>query len=103
MPFRCELVLQSPPQFGQGPITSKELVLAVKALKAGHAPGLDQVTAESLKLPELHEELLEMLNDVYLSGTVPPEWHLSALIPNPKKGDLSLRTNYRGIALMSIQ
>ena len=74
----------------------------MKALRTGRAPGLDQVTAESLKLPELHEELLEVLNSVYLSGTVPPEWHLSALIPIPKKGDLSLRNNYRGIALMSI-
>ena len=47
----------------------------MKALRTGHAPGLDQVTAESLKLPELREELLEVLNSVYLSGTVPPEWH----------------------------
>ena len=102
VPFRCDPVFQSPPQFEQGPITSEELDSAVKALKVGRAPGLDQVTAESLKLPELHEELLQLLNDVYLSGTVPPEWHLSALIPIPKKGDLSLCTNYRGIALMSI-
>ena len=70
-----------------------ELDSAVKVLKAGRAPGLDQVTAESLKLPELHEDLLKVLNDVYLSGTVPPEWHLSALISFQKKGDLSLRTN----------
>ena len=100
--FHCEPVFQSPPQFEQGPITSEELDSAVKALRAGRAPGLDQVTAESLKFPELHEELLEVLNSVYLSGRVPPEWHLSALIPIPKKGDLSLRNNYRGIVLMSI-
>ena len=102
VPFHCEPVFQTPPQFEQGPITSEELDSAVKALRTGRAPGLDQVTAESLKLPELHEELLEVLNSVYLSGTVPPEWHLSALIPIPKKGDLSLHNNYRGIALMSI-
>ena len=100
--FHCEPVFQSPPQFEQGLITSEELDSAVKALRAGRAPGLDQVTAESLKLPELHEELLEVLNSVYLSDRVPPEWHLSALIPIPKKGDLSLRNNYRGIVLMSI-
>lgn len=78
----------------QGTITSEELDSAVKALRTGRAPGLDQVTAESLKLPELREELLKVLNSVYLSGTVPPERHLSALIPIPKKGDLSLRNNY---------
>ena len=102
VPFHCEPMFQSPPQFEQGPITSEELDSAVKALRTGRAPGLDQVTAESLKLPELHEELLAVLNSVYLSGTVPPEWHLSALIPISKKRDLSLRNNYRGIALMSI-
>ena len=96
------LFCESPPQFEQGPITDKELELAVKVLKTGHAPGLDQVTAESLKLPVLHEELLEVLNVVYLSGAVPQEWHLSALIPIPKRGDWSMRNNYRGIALMSI-
>ena len=74
----------------------------MKALRTGRAPGLNQVTAESLNLPELREELLEVLNAIYASGTVPDEWHLSALIPIPKKGDLSMRTNYRGIALMSI-
>ena len=85
MPFHCEPVFQSPPQFEQGPITREELNSAVKALRTGRAPGLDQVTAESLKLPELHEELLEVLNSVYLSGTVPPEWHLSPLIPFRRK------------------
>ena len=100
--FSCEPVFEVPPQFEQGPITIEELDSAVKALRTGRAPGLDQVTVESLKLPELREELLEVLNAVYASGTVPEKWHLSALIPIPKKGDLSMRTNYRGIALMSI-
>ena len=56
------------------------------------------MTAES---PELHEELLEVLNAVYVSSTIPQEWHLSALVPTPKKGDLSMQTNNRGITLMS--
>ena len=62
----------------------KELDLLVKALRTGHALGLDQVTAKSLKLPELREELLKVLGSVYVSGTVPEEWHLSALNPSSK-------------------
>ena len=89
-------------QFEQGPITNEELELTLSALRSGCAPGLDHVTAESLKLPELCVELLEVLNAVYVSGTVPQEWHLSALLPIPKRRDLSMHTNYRGIALMSI-
>ena len=100
--FSWEPVFEVSPQFEQDPITIEELDSAVKALRTGRAPGLDQVTAESLKLPELREELLEVLNAVYASGTVSEEWHLSALIPIPKKSDLSMQTNYRDIALMSI-
>lgn len=37
--------------------------------------------AESVKLPELREELIKVLNAIYESGTVPEEWHLPALIP----------------------
>ena len=47
----------------------------MKALRTGHALGLDQIMAESVKLPELCEMLLEVLNAVYVSGTVPEEWH----------------------------
>ena len=100
--FHCKPVFQSPPQFEQGPISSEELDSAVTALWTGHGPGWDQVTAESLKLPELHEELLEVLNGVHLSGSEPPEWHLSVLILILKKRDLALRNNHREIALMSI-
>ena len=39
--------------------------------------------AESVKLPELREELLEVLNAVYVSDTVSEEWQLPALIPIP--------------------
>ena len=69
----------------------------MKALKAGRAPGLDQVTAESLKLPELHEELLEVLNDVYLSST---KMALECFDPHSKERRFVLAHNYRGIALM---
>ena len=37
------------------------------------------------------------------SSLSPPKiWRTSQIIPVPKKGDLSLATNYRGISLMSI-
>ena len=69
IPFSCEPVFKSLPQFVHGPITIEQLDLAAKAPRTGCAPGLDQVTeAESLKLPELHAELLKVLNTVYV-------WH----------------------------
>ena len=34
--------------------------------------------------------------------TPPDQWITSVIVPLPKKGDLSLMTNYRGISLLSI-
>ena len=39
---------------------------------------------------------------VYATLIPPDKWITNAIIPLPKKGDLSLMTNYRGISLMSI-
>ena len=61
------------------------LDLAVKALRTGRAPGLVEVTAELLKLPKLREELLKVLNAVYVSGTVPEKMALERLDPHSQE------------------
>ena len=40
--------------------------------------------------------------EVYSNLTPPDQWITSIIVPLPKKGDLSLMTNYRGISLLSI-
>ena len=40
--------------------------------------------------------------EVYTTLSPPDQWITNVIIPLPKKGDLSLMTNYRGISLMSI-
>ena len=40
--------------------------------------------------------------DVYSNLTPPDQWITSIIVPLPKKGDLSLVTNYRLISLLSI-
>ena len=66
------------------------------------ACGEDNTPAELLKLPGILNILLTILNKTLLEGEIPSEWKTQLLIPIPKKGDLSLCDNYRGIALMSI-
>ena len=44
--------------------------------------------------------LTRVINQVFCTGTIPSQWESSALIPIPKKGDLSDPNNYRGISLM---
>lgn len=55
------------------------------------------MAAESLKLPGLQDEIVEVIN-IIMSRIVPQEWHLSALVPVPKKGYLSMQNNYIAIA-----
>ena len=40
--------------------------------------------------------------EVYTRLSPPRQWVTNVIIPLPKKGDLSLMTNYRGMSLMSI-
>ena len=39
---------------------------------------------------------------IWVRGDVPGDWRDAIFIPIPKKGDLSVCDNYRGIALLSI-
>ena len=40
--------------------------------------------------------------EVYIGKIPPAQWVTNLIVPTPKKGDLSLMNNYRGIILMSI-
>ena len=49
-----------------------------------------------------HQLLLKYCNLAFTELLCPSVWPKSHIIPFPKKGDLSLATNYRGISLLSI-
>ncbi|XP_047486517.1 uncharacterized protein LOC125037418 [Penaeus chinensis] len=82
--------------------TKKELLAAIKSTKAGKATGLDNVPAEIWKSGILTDELLEVCIKVFSTGNCPNIWRKAAIIPIPKKGDLTNRQNYRGISLIPI-
>ena len=88
-----------------GPPTREETAEAIKAMKVNKAAGLDSaITAEALQgggdqmLNAIHTFCCE----VFSTLTPPRQWITNVIIPLPKKGDLSMMTNYRGISLMSI-
>ena len=75
----------------------------MKAIKA--AVALDCAnTAEALQ--EGGDHLLDGIHafcsGVYSTLSLLRQWIPNVIIPLPKKGDLSLMTNYKGISLMSI-
>ena len=82
--------------------TLNELQSATKSMSDGKAAGVDELINEILKLEEFHPLLLSIINQAYVTKTVPQEWLISLLIPVFKKGDSTDPNNYRGIALMCV-
>ena len=82
--------------------TISELKAATKNLKSSKAFGPDNIPAIIWKDENFHELLLNLCNYTLSTFKSPKIWHQSQIIPMPKKGDLSLVTNYRGISLMAI-
>ena len=82
-----------------GDFTVPEIESAIKQMKLGKAAGLDGLPLEFWRKHFNH--LLEFCN-VTLNGNRPPEWGCSAIVPVPKKGDLTKVDNYRGISLTQV-
>ena len=87
-----------------GKPTREEIRKAIKQLKNGKAAGTDEIAAAALKVdPEMLAEMLYGLFDkIWEEEEIPLEWKEGLLIKIPKKGDLGLCSNYRGITLLSV-
>ena len=99
-PALPQVQLPSGLQFKTGPFSLNELIRAQSALCNRKSPGMDKIPNEILKLPEMQGLLLKCCNTLLTEGKLPDGFLTSLLVTLPKKGDLSLATNYRGIALM---
>ena len=87
------------------PPTRDETAKAIAAMKTNKAALLDcAITAEALQGGGDHmiDVIHAFCSEVYTNMSPPKQWVTNVIIPLPKKGDLSLMTNYRGISLMSI-
>ena len=82
--------------------TLDELKNALKQIKPAKAFGPDNIPAIIWKDEHFYELLLKLCNYAFEHKRCPSYWRKSQIIPVPKKGDLSLVTNYRGISLLPI-
>jgi hypothetical protein len=84
-------------------ITEGEVQYAIRKLKNGKAPGLDELSSEFLKVAEhtFVPFLTKLFNELFDKGLFPESWCQSAIIPLFKKGDINNPENYRGISLLS--
>ena len=84
-----------------GPFTKEELDSVLKKIKNRKAAGLDEIPPEVWKTRQFDDILLRQCNAVYSQNRT-ERWMKGCILPFPKKGDLGLAKNYRGITLTSI-
>ena len=79
-----------------------EYTLAKEVIKEGKSCGVDEIRPEVLKRCNIDYIILYFCNKSLLYKMKPKQWSILNIIPIPKKGDLSLCSNYRGISLTSL-
>ena len=84
-----------------GPFTQGELDSVLRKIKNRKAAGLDEIPPEVRKTRQFDDILLRHCNAVYNQNTIDRQMK-GCIHPFPKKGDLGLAKNYRGITLTSI-
>jgi len=89
-------------QAGKLPILREEVAAAVRQLKNGKSAGIDNIPGELIRNGDQHaiSILLNICNEIWLSGKWPQSWVNSMIVPIPKKGDLKECRNYRTISLI---
>ena len=75
--------------------------MAIEKLKRHKSPGIDQISAESIKVAGRtnHSESHKLINSISNKEELPEEWKESIILPIYKKGDKTDCTNYGGISL----
>jgi len=84
-----------------GDFTTEELNEVLKKLKSRKAAGLDEIPPEVWKTRKFNDILLRLCNAVYRQNRI-DKWTKGCILPFPKKGDLGIAKNYRGITLTAI-
>ena len=86
------------------PPSDDEIQEALGKMKSGKAGGKNGILPDMLKCcgARLLEQSVELFESVWHEGVVPQEWKDALIVPIPKKGDLSLCDNWRGISLLDV-
>ena len=81
-----------------------EIEKAINSMKLNKSPGIDQITSEMLRADaRLSAQALHpIFKNIWDNETFPEDWLQGILIKVPKKGDLSICDNWRGIMLLCV-
>ena len=85
-------------------ISIDELKLVIDSLQSGKAEGLDEITPEMFQnLPlEAVEKLLELFNNILMTGVVPEDWKKGNVVLIHKRPPSTDIMNYRPITFISV-
>ena len=85
-------------------ITKEEIKRAIKETASGKAAGIDAITAEVLKvdLETAANTLEEIFRCIWDKEIIPDDWKKGIIVKLPKKGDLTVAGNWRGITLLCL-
>ncbi|XP_060665569.1 uncharacterized protein LOC132797813 [Drosophila nasuta] len=77
---------------------------AIQRLKNNKSAGADGLPAELFKTAGdmLVGSMHQLISKIWLTESMPEDWNLSMICPILKKGDATVRTNYRGISLLPV-
>jgi hypothetical protein len=81
-------------------ILESEVAAALKSLKHGKSPGIDNIPIE-LSSESVVKAYTRICNHVFKTGNWPKDWTTSIVVSLPKKGNLWKCNNYRTISLIS--
>ena len=84
------------------PILESEVVNAIKTLKEGKSPGIDNIPSELIKHggTAIIRMFTAICQKAWVSKSWPKQWTKSLIIPIAKKGDLKKCKNYRTLSLI---
>ena len=84
-----------------GPFTQEELDSVLRKIENRKTAGLEEIPLKVWKTRQFDDILFRYCNAVYNQNLI-DRWMKGCIFPFPKKGDLGLAKNYRGIILTSI-
>ena len=84
------------------PPSEEEVIEAIGRLKSGKAGGKSGILPEMVKGcgRGVMDCILDLFTTAWKEEKVPGEWRDDMLVPIPKKGDLTICDNWRGISLL---
>lgn len=84
--------------------SEEELVSALSKLKKGKAGGMTGILPELVSCggAQLLDRLLLLIKDIWKEGKVVGDWKDAVVVPIPKKGNLQMCDNWRGISLLDV-